>query len=239
MKDKVAIITGASRGIGEAVAKNLAEQGYHTILVSRSKEALEKIQQEIKEKGGQASVYIVNVAQAKEVKQCVDDVVLRFGRVDMLFNNAGILHMGTTDISLEKIDETIQVNLQGMIYFGKFVAEQMKKQKFGHIIYLASLGGKRALPFGGVYCASKYGVVGYSEAQFKELMSYGIKVTVICPSFVATDMTKQADFPSEEMIQPDDIVKAVSFLLDLGPNAAIKELQVECTKHVVDLTLRN
>ncbi len=195
-QDKIAIITGASRGMGAEGAKNLAEQVYHSILVSRSKEKLEKVQQEIKEKGGQASVYAVNVAQAKEVQQCVDDVIRRFGCVDVLFNNAGIVHLGSTDISLEKIDEAIQVNLQGMIYFGKFVAEQMKKQSSGHIIYLASMGGKRAMPLAGIYCASKYGVVGYSEAQFKELVPYGIKVTAICPSFVATDMTKQFNFSS-------------------------------------------
>ena len=239
MKDKIAMIAGASRGIGKVVAENLAGQNYHVILVSRSKEALGKVQQAIKANGGQASVYALDVSQAKEVKACVEDVIHRFGQIDVLFNNAGIFHMGTTDISLEEIDETIQVNLQGMIYFGKFVAEQMKKQNSGHIIYLASMGGKRAMPLAGLYCASKYGVVGYSEAQFKELMPYGIKVTAICPSFVATEMTKQFNFPSEEMIQTEDIVKAVNFLLDLGPNAAIKELQVECVKHIADQTLKN
>ncbi len=240
MKDKVAIITGASRGIGRAVAENLAEQGYHVVLVSRSKSELEKVQQEIEIKGGQASVYAVNVALAKEVKQCVADVVHRLGRVDVLFNNAGIFYPGTTELEDDQVEKMLDINLMGAIFVGNAVARQMKKQKSGYIINLSSIGGKIAGPGYGGYNASKFGFVGYGDALAQEMIFYNVKVTTLCPGMVnteiANDFARRTKTDPNELIQPEDIAKVVNFLLGLGKNITIKDMIVGSTvtfkKHV-------
>lgn len=230
MNKKIAIITGANSGIGKAVALDLASQNYHVILIARSIERLKKVKSEIESFSGSASYYSLDVSNSQEVESCFNDIINQYHHIDVLFNNAGIVRLGTANIQTNDIDAMIKTNLLGAIYIGNAVASIMKNQKSGYIINIASMAGKRALPVNGIYSASKYGLVGYGEALFKELLPYGIKVTTICPSMVATDMTKDLKIPSELMIQPADIVQTVRYLLSIGKTSSIQEILVQCTE---------
>jgi short-subunit dehydrogenase len=230
---KTAIITGASSGIGKAVAIDLAQQNYYVILISRSQQKLENTKQQIESMGQSASVYALDVANSDAVKKCVAKIVSQQGRIDVLFNNAGLFHKGTSDITIEQMDEVIKINLLGAMYMAKFVAMQMQKQHSGYIFNLSSMSGKRAVPNYGVYAASKFGLNGYNEALLKKMLPYGVKVTTICPSFVATDMTKGFGFPVEKMMQVTDVVKIIRCLLELGENASIPEVQMQCIPYEI------
>src|SRR3990167_9365582 len=161
MNKKIAIITGASAGIGKAIAIDLAGQNYHVVLIGRSIERLKSVKNEIENAAGNASYYSIDVSNAEDVAKCINDVIKVFGHIDVLFNNAGILKLGTTNISSNEINEIMQINFLGAIYVANAVASFMKKQRFGYIINISSMSGKRALPVNGIYSASKYGVVGY------------------------------------------------------------------------------
>lgn len=225
---KIAIVTGASNGIGKAVAKDLANQHYHVILIARSEDKLKAVQNDIIANQGEASYYVLNVADGTAVKNVIADIAKKFGRIDVLFNNAGIYRLGTSDLSFEEMNEVIQINLLGAMYVANAVAAYMKSQKSGYILNVSSLAGKRGVPTSGVYCASKFGLVGYNEALFKELLPYGVIVTAICPSTVATDMTKTMALNQSLMITVDDIVKTVNYLLGLSATAAVPEVLISC-----------
>jgi NAD(P)-dependent dehydrogenase (short-subunit alcohol dehydrogenase family) len=227
MIKKVAVITGASRGIGKAVALDLAQQNYIVILVAKNKTKLEEVANQINKNGGEAIFYSLNVAAYDEVETCVNKVLKAYGRIDVLFNNAGVLHLGTINLTAKQIDEIIDINLKGAIYFASKVAAVMSQQRSGYIINLASTAGKRVLPGVGVYCASKFGLVGYSEALAMEMLPHNVLVSAICPSYVNTDMPQGfAAAQKERMIPTEQIVATVNFLLQSDPRAAIKEIVI-------------
>ena len=144
MKEKIAIVTGASRGVGKAIAKHLAQTGYFVILLARDSTALSQVCDEITNAGGKAVFATLDVSNALEVKSCITDMIHAYGKIDLLINNAAILKRGTTDLPDDEIDELLQINLNGAIYVAKYVAMQMKKQRSGYIINISSLGGKFA-----------------------------------------------------------------------------------------------
>lgn len=232
MNKKIAVITGASRGIGKAVAEYLAEKGYTVALIARNEKLLTQVHDQIIAKGGNASLYVTDVSDSSQVKTCIENIVNKYQKIDLLFNNAAILKRGTSDISDRDIDELLQINLHGAIYIAKYVAEQMKKQKEGYIINMSSIGGKIAQSFSGIYAASKFGLTGFNEALAKEMSFYGVKVTSICPSMTATEMTAGRRFKPEVMIQTSDIIKTVEYLLGLSKNATPIEVIIHCLPFV-------
>ena len=201
MNKKITIVTGASSGVGKGVAIYLAKQNYHVVLIARSEDKLKAVFEEIRQNGGSAEMCPLDVSDAKNVSLAIKKIINNHGHIDLLFNNAGILKHGTTEISDQDLDELLKINLNGAIYMAKNVAEQMKKQKSGYIINLSSIGGKTAASFAGAYAASKFGLSGYSEALTKDMSLYGVKVTNLCPGMIATDMvTKDRSFKPEQMI---------------------------------------
>ena len=236
MTQKIAVVTGAGRGIGKAVALNLAKQDYHVIIIDIASDTLQQTYEEILALGESSSHYTVNVSDSSAVKKCIENIVKNHHRIDLLFNNAGIAYLGTSDLDDHIIDAIIGVNLQGAIYVAKYVANQMKKQQSGYIINMSSYAGKTTPPTMGAYAASKFGLAGYAEALFKEMMPYNVKVTTICPSFVATEMTKQLDFDTNLMIPISDIIKTVNYLLKISANAAIQEVVIRCSACVAQET---
>lgn len=232
-QNKVALITGASRGIGKAVAAGLARDGYCVCLLSRSKNMLQSAAKEIIENNQLPSqleplIYECDVTNANLVNQVIEDIIKKLGHIDVLFNNAGILHEGTLD-NVDDFNEMIHVNLIGAFNILHAVVPQMKKREQGYVFNLASLCGKIGYAGIGAYTASKFGLVGLSESLFNELAVSNVKVTAICPSFVATEMVSHLDYPPQSlMIQPDDIVKIVRGLLLLSPQACVKEIVVHC-----------
>ncbi len=229
---KVAIVTGASRGIGADVAEALVIDGYITVITARSQEGLNEVAKQIAAKTAKATVivYPLDVQDHNAVQAMVSEVHSKFGRIDLLFNNAGIDMLGTTYVSIEDFDKTLAINLRGAFSFLKAVVPVMKAQGSGFIINVASIAGKIGVEEFGVYCASKFGLVGLSESLHRELSPLGIKVTTLCPGWVDTDMAKTSGLPKEEMISTSDIVSTVRWLLSLSPAAVVKDLTIECRK---------
>ena len=230
---KVAIVTGASRGIGASVAETLAADGYITALVARSQDKLKQLANQITSKLAKANpavTYPLDVQDHKAVQTMVSDVHSKFGRIDLLFNNAGIDMFGTSDVSIEDFDKTLAINLRGAFSFLQAVVPIMKAQRNGTIINVASRAGKTGFANFGVYGASKFGLVGLNESLYRELSHLGIKVTALCPSWVDTDMAKHSGLSKEEMISTSDIVSTVRWLLSLSPAASVKDLTIECSK---------
>lgn len=233
----VAIVTGAGRGIGRALAVALGQDGYRIVLIARSREQLESVAREISQCGPAApepSVYALDIADQQAARRTAESIVERFARVDVLVNNAGQWASGILDVSAERFQRLLAVNVAGALTLIQAVVPTMKKQGRGHIFNVASRAGKVGFPEEGAYCASKFALVGLGEALHKELAEQGIKVTSLCPAWVDTDMAQQAGtpLPSEEMIQPDDLVRTVRWLLTLSPAACVREVLIECRRGV-------
>jgi short-subunit dehydrogenase len=184
---RVAIITGASSGIGEAVARRLAHDGMAVALAARRAERLERLAAEIETAGGQALAVPTDVRETEALDALVSATLARWGRVDVLFNNAGLSY----DTSLRRMDpvklrEEVGVNLIGVMECARAVLPTMYAQRAGHIINVASIAGLIGLPGGSIYSATKFGVVGFSEGLRREVARRGIHVTAFCPGFVAT-----------------------------------------------------
>lgn len=237
MSKKIAMITGASKGIGKSMAMHLAKKGYLTVLLARNESQLKAVCSDISAQGGAAVYYCVDISNVDKVKSCIQDVISKYHQIDLLFNNAGIVKFGTSTLSDSEINELLKINLNGSIYVAKYVAKQMKKQRNGYIVNLSSLSGKVAFSFVGIYTASKFGLSGFSESLAQEMSLYGVKVTNICPGMIATDMTKDIAFVNpEQMIETSDICKTVDYLLSLSNNAIPLEVAIHCAPFIAQKT---
>ncbi len=203
LKDKVAVVTGASRGIGKAAALALATQGAKVVVnYARSSEAAEAIAQEINTAGGEAVALQADVSQSTEVDNLIKQTLDKFGRIDILVNNAGI----TKDtlllrMKLEQWQAVIDLNLTGVFLCTKAVSKTMLKQRSGRIINIASVAGQMGNPGQANYSAAKAGVIGFTKTVAKELANRGITVNAVAPGFIETDMTHD--------LKSDDIVKLI------------------------------
>ena len=191
LSNKLAIITGASRGIGKAAAINFASLGYDVALLAKNENLLQTVAAEIKEKYKvKIGVFNVDVSKPKEIDACIGYILKHHDSIDILFNNAGVLTTGLLEITNEDIIKQIETNILGAYYMLKAVAPKMKQQQAGYIFNVASRSGKVAIPKFGAYSATKYALVGINEALYEEMMPYNVKVTALCPSVVDTDLTK-------------------------------------------------
>jgi len=229
-KAKVAIITGASKGIGKAIAKGLAQLNYQTILIGRDKNDLDKVAQSITKNSEQEPDTIqLDITDSENVKITVKKVFKKYGRIDVLVNNAGVFFEGTTILSEIDFRKMLETNLTSQFIFLQEVVPIMKKQKSGYIFNVASRAGKIGFAESGVYSASKFGLVGLNESLYRELVPLGISVTALCPGWVNTKMAFEAGatIKGEQMIQPEDIFKTMEWLLSLSPGACVKEVVLE------------
>lgn len=228
---KTAIITGASRGIGKAIAKHLAKLGYTLLLIARTESLLEKLLLSLP---GNHQCAAIDISEEEKVKAVINSFLQKEGQVDILFNSAGYVKRGTSALDQGEFQQMLMTNLVGIFNAVQAVVPAMKMRQSGRIYTVASYSGKVArAPLGG-YSASKFGVMGFCESLYKELAPFGIHVTTICPSLVDTEMTADVNMPREEMIQVSDIVKTLDFLLHLSPAACIKEISIQCRKRVID-----
>ncbi|MEM7759480.1 MAG: 3-oxoacyl-[acyl-carrier-protein] reductase [Cyanobacteria bacterium P01_A01_bin.40] len=201
LKDKVAVVTGASRGIGKAAALALASQGAKVVVnYARSSEAAEATVQEISAAGGEAIALQADVSQVEAVDNLVKSTLDKFGRIDVLVNNAGI----TKDTLLlrmkpEQWQAVIDLNLTGVFLCTKAVSKTMLKQRSGRIINIASVAGQMGNPGQANYSAAKAGVIGFTKTVAKELANRGVTVNAVAPGFIETDMTH--DLKSDEIIK--------------------------------------
>jgi len=232
----VAIITGASRGIGRELAIGLAQDGYNLVMIARSGSALKSVLNEIEglspTKTAQHTIHSVDVSDDKLINEVVTDTKERFGKINLLINNAGVYTPGTLDIPVRSFEQMVNVNLKGPFTLMKAVIPIMKEQKSGHVINIASRAGTIGFAGDGAYGASKFGLVGLNESLYRELAASGISLTAICPSWVKTEMAEGAPIDESEMIQPNDILKTVRWLLSLSPSVRVRELTLECRNNV-------
>lgn len=235
MHIKTAIVTGASSGIGRAVAKHLYSLGYQLGLVARDEEKLKLFKHELMAEPGAELKAIPLVLQAdvgdeKEIIKVVDHFVESTGSLAVLVNSAGILKQGTTELDLSDFQQLVNTNIIGLFNCIKAATPYLKKQKFGYIFNVSSTAGKVGFADLGGYSASKFAVVGLGQAVMKELASYGIKVTTLCPNLISTNMTKNITImPHEKMIPVGDIAHTIEFLLKLSPYTIIPEVSLDCT----------
>jgi 3-oxoacyl-[acyl-carrier protein] reductase len=224
LEGSVAIVTGAGNGIGAAIARKLVAEGARVALWDVNLESVQKLAGELDPVGTNAAAFRVNVTVEPEVQTAMRHTVERFGRVDLLVNNAGISrHKPIEEMSVELFEQVVSVNLTGPFICCKAVAPVMKKQKSGKIVNIASLGGRTGRPGVGVnYAASKAGLIGMTKLLAKELGASNIYVNAVCPGPILTEQTRQYSkevfatwnagraVPKDGM--PEDVADAVVFL---------------------------
>ncbi|MDO4601947.1 MAG: 3-oxoacyl-[acyl-carrier-protein] reductase [Eubacteriales bacterium] len=221
---KVAVVTGASRGIGRAIAIELGKAGTFVVVnYNGSKEKAEEVKEEIEVLGGEACICQCDISDFASGEIFFKEIIKKYGRIDILVNNAGITKDGLLmGMSEEDFSKVIDVNLKGCFYGIRHVARQMIRQRSGRIINLASVVGVRGNAGQANYAASKAGIIGLTKSAAKELASRGITVNAIAPGFIKTDMTDalseniknsiKEEIPMKEFGNPEDVAKAVSFL---------------------------
>ena len=223
--DKVAIVTGAGRGIGKAIAIALAREGANVVVNDIDIQTAEEVVKEIKSLGWKALAIQVDVSDSKEVNQMVQLALKKYKRIDILVNNAAIIRRGTIEnLSEEDWNKVIDVNLKGAFNCMKTVAGIMKKQRYGKIVNISSVAGKVGdLASASCYGASKAGMICLAKSLARELAAYNINVNVVAPHAIKTDMSKEwseekrkniiANIPLGRMGEPEDIAEAVVFLV--------------------------
>ncbi len=210
---KVAVVTGGGRGIGAAIAMEFAKNGAKVVLVSPTPSELKETAGKIEELGGEALAVQTDITRLKDIKNMLEKTVKKFGKVDILVNNAGILHYGPfADMPDEKIDAIVDVNLIGLMHCAKEAIPYMKKQG-GLIINISSGAGKTGFADLAVYCATKFGIIGFTESLAHELERDKIAVYAICPTSTQTKMWEQisdekaAHVPEDVALEIMDLIK--------------------------------
>lgn len=224
LEGKIALVTGASRGIGRQIALTLAAQGAAVIVnYNGSAAKAEEVVEEIEKAGGKAEAIQCNVSDFESCKSMMEDIVSRYGRLDILVNNAGITRDNLImKMSEEDFDAVIQTNLKGVFNCIKHISRQMIKQKAGRIINISSVSGVLGNVGQANYCAAKAGVIGLTKCMARELASRGITVNAVAPGFIRTDMTDVlkdnvkeaiiATIPMKTFGETEDVANTVAFL---------------------------
>jgi short-subunit dehydrogenase len=231
MADRAAIVTGASRGIGLALAGALADEGYGITVTARKPELLEQSAEALRAK----DVEVVHVAANLADEEAVNAVVARhretFGRLDVLVNNAGVGVGAAADEHRTKyVDLQLDVNVRAIVLLYRECAELLRAAGAEHrnalVVNMASVAGKSPQPWLSVYAATKAAVVAYTHAMNRELNAAGVKSVAFCPGFVDTDMADfvKGSIPAEEMLRTSDIAEALRFVLRVSPNCVIPEI---------------
>ena len=214
LKGKVALVTGAGRGIGKAVALSLAQSGCRVILAARTREQLEEVHREIRDRGGEALVVAADLTRDEDIQQLVE-TSRSWGAVDILINNAGWgKRAPVVKGNIDDWDRTFRVNLRAPMILAKQFLPNMIAKGEGAVINIGSVSGKTGEANGAAYAASKFGLIGFTQSLYEEVREHGIKVSVILPGFVDTPLippNRQLD--RSKMIQADDIAQAVHYVL--------------------------
>jgi short-subunit dehydrogenase len=231
MPDRAAIVTGASRGIGLALADVLGDEGYALTITARRPETLEQAAEGLRAKGHTVEHVAANMADDAAIADLVARHRERYGRLDVLVNNAGVgIGAAATDHQTKHVDLQLTVNVRAIVLFYRECAEMLRAAGAEHrnaiVVNLASMAGKSPTPWLSVYSATKAAVIAYTQAMNKELNSDGVKSTAFCPGFVDTDMADfiKGSIPAEEMLRTSDIAEAMRFLLRTSPTCVIPEV---------------
>jgi NAD(P)-dependent dehydrogenase (short-subunit alcohol dehydrogenase family) len=233
---KTAFITGASRGIGRALAERLAQDGFDIALFARSEDLLSKLESDLKALGVRAEAFRVDVSDAPRFSEALENARRKCGAPAVLVNNAGVYYTQSVEgHSIDLFNEVLETNLTSALNACQFVVSDMKKNSWGRIVNISSISGKVAEAFGAAYSASKFGMIGLTQALALEVAEHGITVNAVCPGWVATEMTRaqlndekwcalnhlevsqseeiaRLSVPQKRLIQPEEVAHLVSFL---------------------------
>ena len=215
LKSKIAIVTGAGRGIGRETAIDFAREGADVVLVSRSEKELSEVASEIKKIGTGVLVATGDIAKEDDVARVFEKTISEFGRVDIVVANAGIhLRKSVIDTTTEEWDEMMAINLRGTFLCCKQAAKIMIKQNYGKIIIISSESGKKGSAFQGAYCTTKFGQLGFTEVLQDELKDYNINVNAVLPSATNTKLLRDS-YPEVNhslLLKPEQIARVISFV---------------------------
>jgi 3-oxoacyl-[acyl-carrier protein] reductase len=232
LKDQVAVVTGAGRGIGAAIARRLAALGATIVLCGRTRSHLQTTADAISATGGKSEVAECDVTNLSAVEQLASRVQTTHARLDILVNNAGIGGFGGPlhQLPPHAWDQILNTNLRGVYFAIRAFAPFMIQASHGHIVNISSLAGKNALPNGAAYSASKWGLNGLTYSVAEELRVHNIRVSVICPGSVDTSLSPHAGKDPGKMLRPEDVAHAVEMLVTQEPQSFISEVLLRPTQ---------
>ncbi len=242
LQGKVALVTGASSGIGEATSLALAELGAHVVVVARRQDRLQDLVQRIEQKNVKALPIAADVSSEEEVHKVVQQAHDQFGRIDIVINNAGVMLLGKIDgANTDEWRQMIGINVLGLLYMTHSVLPIMKEQQSGHIVNISSVAGRTARMGSGVYNVTKWGVVAFSEALRQEVLSSNIRVTTIEPGAVATELSShisdaEVKKQQEEWVSKitplasEDIANAIIYAVTQPQHVDVNEILIRPTQ---------
>jgi len=232
LEKKVALVTGGTRGIGAAIAETLALLGSKVVICGRDKSELARRANRIKSNGGSCEAMPCDLSDLGQIDRLAADIMHQHGGVDILINNAGVGGFGGPlhTLSPEEWDRILNTNLRAVYYCIRAFAPMMIEKGGGDIINISSLAGKNALPNGAAYSASKWGLNGLTYSVAEELRQYNIRVAVVCPGSVNTELSPHEGKKVERMLQPEDVAHAVEMLVTRHPRSFVSELLIRPTR---------
>lgn len=232
LQNKVAVVTGGNRGIGAAIAQKLASLQAIVVICGRKQAELDAVRSTISTSGGRCESAVCDITDLGSVQNLFELVWKKFGRVDILVNNAGIGSFSTPlhNLPPENWDQVLNTNLRGVFYTIRTFAPLMIERQSGDIINISSIAGKNALPNGAAYAASKWGLNGLTYSVAEELRQYKIRVSVICPGSVDTDLSPHEGKNKDRMLKPEDVAHVVEMLVTQRPQSFASEVILRPTQ---------
>ncbi len=222
-----ALITGASRGIGRAIALRLATLGMNVAICGRDAIALARTSEGLKAHGVRVFSCVADLTRSADIARLAAETEAALGPVDILVNDAGIgLFKPLRDASEEEWDRVVATNLKSVFLLSRALIPAMIERKRGHIINISSLAGKNTFPNGSIYCASKWGLHGLSGCLAEELREHEIRVSLVCPGSVATEFSPKTGKDLSKLLRPDDVVHVVEMLVTQGPQSFVSEVHL-------------
>lgn len=222
-----ALVTGASRGIGRAIAHCLATLGASVAICGRDRAALEACAESLQKMGARVFSHVTDVTRAEQVSELVSKTEAALGPIQILVNNAGIGLFGPAHEKSEADwDRVLDSNLKSVFLVSRAVIPSMIRRGSGDIINISSLAGKNTFTGGGIYCASKWGLMGLSGCMMEDLRAHGIRVSVICPGSVATEFSGSKPKDPSKALSPEDVAHAVETIVTQRPGSFLSEIQL-------------
>ena len=229
LNNKYVLITGASRGIGRAISKAVADAGAFVILSASTEDLLSEVKKEIKSTGGRAEFIVCDLCREKDISELFKKIKEDFGRLDVLINNAGIAKAGSTvDFPIKDFDSLININLKAPYLCCQQALKMMIPAGKGYIINISSVVGIKGYSNQAAYTASKHGITGLTKAISAEVQKHGIRVSMILPGGVDTELVEKTrpDLDKSVLLKPEDIAKAVLYLLSLPERAMVDQIYI-------------
>lgn len=231
LKGQHALITGASRGIGLAIARRLGQMGARISICGRDEQSLNAARSQLQKEGIETFSFAANVADSRQVSALVEAASAKFGHIEILVNNAGIGRFGPVNqLNETDWDTVLDTNLKGVFLVSRAVMDGMISRGRGHIVNISSLAGKNSFAGGSIYCASKWGLLGLTYSMAEDLRAHGIRVAAVCPGSVATEFSPHAGKDPRKMLQAEDVAHAVAMILTEAPQSFISEVLLRPTQ---------